>query len=164
LGAQLGKQVFNERFVSPVASSDAVILALQPKEKPYKQSFGEGLFILVHPDGKKYWRLKYRFGGRELSYSIGVFPDVSFSAAMAAKKAARNLLCEGIDPNAVKRELAKSKPKTASDKVFQLSLSAKGALTIETKTKLVMLTASQTKALRSFLGVEFGLNGSGDDA
>lgn len=37
--------------------------AAKPKEKPYKKADGVGLYLLVNPDGSKYWRRKYRFAG-----------------------------------------------------------------------------------------------------
>jgi len=42
--------------------------------KPYKLSDGQGLYLEVTPKGQKYWRLKYRFDGKEKRLSIGVYP------------------------------------------------------------------------------------------
>jgi hypothetical protein len=36
--------------------------------------------LLVTPTGAKYWRLKYRLGGKEKQLSLGVYPDVSLDA------------------------------------------------------------------------------------
>ncbi len=55
---------------------DAEILALKPKGKPYKVCVGESIYILVKPDGKKYWRFRYHLAGKEGLYSLGVFPKV----------------------------------------------------------------------------------------
>lgn len=50
--------------------------AAKPKEKPYKLSDGDGLYLEVMPNGSRYWRLKYRFGGKEKRLALGVYPDV----------------------------------------------------------------------------------------
>lgn len=46
----------------------------KPKEKPYKLADGGGLYLLVNPNGKRYWRLKYRSLGKEKLLAIGVYP------------------------------------------------------------------------------------------
>ena len=56
----------------------------KPKEKPYKLSDEKGMFLLVNPSGSKYWRLKYRFGGKEKTLALGVYPEVSLAEARAA--------------------------------------------------------------------------------
>lgn len=59
------------------------VKAAIPRIKAYKLSDGRGLYLLVHPNGAKYWRLKYRFDGREKLLAIGVHPDVSLAQARA---------------------------------------------------------------------------------
>jgi hypothetical protein len=51
------------------------IQAAKPREKPYKLFDQDGLFLLVHPNGGRYWRLKYRMHGREKLLALGTFPD-----------------------------------------------------------------------------------------
>ncbi|MCV5604493.1 Arm DNA-binding domain-containing protein, partial [Escherichia coli] len=48
-----------------MALSYVKVRAAQPEIKVYKLADGEGMVLLVHPDGSKYWRLRYRFGGKE---------------------------------------------------------------------------------------------------
>lgn len=59
--------------------------ALKPKSKPYKVSDGKGLYLIVNPNGSKWWRFSYRFGegaGRkQKTLSMGVFPDVGLVEA-----------------------------------------------------------------------------------
>jgi hypothetical protein len=55
-----------------MATTDLEARNAKPKEKPYKVAFGEGLYLLVNPNGKKYWRLKYRFAGKEKALALGV--------------------------------------------------------------------------------------------
>ena len=44
----------------------------KPKAKPYKLTDGGGLYMLVHPNGSRYWRLKYRMHGKEKLLALGV--------------------------------------------------------------------------------------------
>ena len=57
----------------------------KPKEKEYKLTDGGGLYLLVKPNGARYWRLKYRFLGIEKKLSIGVYPDISLADAAEAR-------------------------------------------------------------------------------
>jgi transposase-like protein len=61
-------------------------------------SFGHSLYLLVMPNGARYWRYRYRFQGREKMMSLGVYPDVPTNSARARHRAARQLLASGIDP------------------------------------------------------------------
>lgn len=67
-------------------------------EKPLKLSDGHGLFLLVKPDNKKYWRLAYRFNGKQKTLALGVYPDVSLADAREGRDDARKLLAKDIDP------------------------------------------------------------------
>jgi integrase len=84
--------------------SDAKIRNAKPKSKPYKLTDGEGMFVLVHPNGSKYWRLKYRFAGRERILALGVYPDVGISDARERRAQARKALATGNDPGEIKKE------------------------------------------------------------
>ncbi|CAA9891752.1 hypothetical protein METHB2_50023 [Candidatus Methylobacter favarea] len=55
--------------------SDIAIKNAKPKDKPYKKSVGKGLFLLINPNGSKYFRFKYRFGGKEKTLALGVYPE-----------------------------------------------------------------------------------------
>ena len=50
-------------------------------DKAQKLTDGGGLFLLVHPKGGKYWRMAYRFAGKQKILAVGVYPDVSLSEA-----------------------------------------------------------------------------------
>ncbi|ELE9456948.1 integrase arm-type DNA-binding domain-containing protein [Salmonella enterica] len=95
-----------------MALTDAKIRAAKPDEKPYKLADSGNMFLLVHPNGSRYWRLRYRFQGKERTLAIGVYPDVSLSDAREKRDAARKLIAEGIDPCEQKRA-NKSLPDTA---------------------------------------------------
>lgn len=83
--------------------SDAKIRSLKPSDKPYKVSDEKALSILVTPSGSKLWRMKYRFGNKEKTLSVGSYPDISLSHARSERDAARTLLARGIDPMEEKR-------------------------------------------------------------
>ncbi len=70
----------------------------KPEAKAYKISDEKGLFMYVTPQGNKYWRLKYRFGGKEKLLALGVYDDVTLAKARDTRDEARKLLADGIDP------------------------------------------------------------------
>lgn len=72
-------------------------------DKPLKLSDGGGLFLLVQPNGAKYWRLAYRFAGKQKTLALGVYPDISLSDARERREAARKVLANGADPSATKK-------------------------------------------------------------
>jgi hypothetical protein len=131
--------------------TDAEIQGLKPIDGVYKHSLGEGLYVLIRPDGKKYWRLKYRFNGRDTTYAIGVFPSVTVVDAMKARAMVREALRQGADPNQIKRDEKESSKKPGSQNVFRLAMSSEYELTIATASNVLMLNADQTQALRGFL-------------
>ena len=55
------------------------------------------------PSGSKYWRLKYRFSGKEKRLAIGVYPRVTLKSARKACEAAKDYLQQGIDPSQAKK-------------------------------------------------------------
>jgi integrase len=76
----------------------------KPKDKPYKLADGGGLYLLVNPNGAKYWRLKYRVAGKEKLLALGVYPDVTLADARSKRDEAKRGIAGGIDPNEAKRE------------------------------------------------------------
>lgn len=77
-----------------------------------KHSDGGGLYLLVNAAGK-YWRLNYRYLGKQKTLALGVYPAVSLSAARKGRDAAREQLGAGIDPSAAKQDAAKEAQRTA---------------------------------------------------
>lgn len=74
-----------------------------PKEKPYKLSDGGGLYLLVTPDGQKYWRLKYRYFDKEKLMAFGVYPLITLAEAREKREVTKKLLAAGKDPSSVKK-------------------------------------------------------------
>lgn len=81
-----------------MALTDAKILAAKPDEKSYKLADANNMFLLVHPNGSKYWRLRYRHLGKEKTLALGQYPEVSLSEAREKRDEARKLISDGIDP------------------------------------------------------------------
>ena len=74
--------------------------AAQPKDKPYKLTDSQtpGLFLLVHPNGSKYWRFRYWIDKKERLQAIGVYPLISLKEARKRATESRLLIAQGIDP------------------------------------------------------------------
>lgn len=76
-----------------------------PKDKKaVRLADGHGMYLEVTTAGGKYWRLKYRHGGKESRLALGVYPDVSLSQAREARDDARKALAAGDDPAQIKRD------------------------------------------------------------
>ena len=76
----------------------------KPKEKQYKLTDGEGMYLRVYPNGSKYWQLQYWFDGKQKILSLGVWPDVSLKEARDERFEAKKKIKIGIDPNDKRKE------------------------------------------------------------
>lgn len=81
-----------------MALNHTKIINAKPAEKAYKLADEKGLFLFITPKGGMYWRMKYRFGGKEKLLALGVYPDVSLAKARDKRDDARKLLADDIDP------------------------------------------------------------------
>jgi integrase len=86
-----------------MALTDIKVRTAKPTDKQYKLTDGSGMHLLVHPNGSRYWRLQYRFGGKQKMLALGVYPEVSLADARARRDEARKLLANGIDPGDKKK-------------------------------------------------------------
>jgi integrase len=98
--------------------TDAKIRNAKPASRTAKLSDGGGLHLQVTPAGGKYWRLAYRFAGKQKTLAIGVYPRVSLADARRARDDAKALLAAGEDPSAKKRE-ARRAAEIASANTFE---------------------------------------------
>lgn len=80
--------------------SDTAIRKAKPGDKPRKLADGGGLFLLLQPNGSRWWRFKYRIDGKEKLLSLGVYPDVGLADARRRRDEARALVAAGTDPSA----------------------------------------------------------------
>ncbi len=78
--------------------TDTAIRNAKPQDKPIKTRDGGGLYLLINPNGSRWWRLDYRFGGKRKTLSMGIYPDVPLAKARERRDEARRLLADGIDP------------------------------------------------------------------
>jgi integrase len=116
----------------------AAIQGAKPREKSYKLFDQGGLFLLVHPNGGRYWRLKYRMHGREKLLALGTFPDVSLAKARSRRDDARKLIADKTDPSVVKQS-----DKAASAETFK-------AVALEWLAKQKLAAATIEKAKWTF--------------
>lgn len=84
------------------------IEAAKAKDKAYRMADSGGLFIYVPPSGKKVWRLRYRFEGKEKTLVIGPYPQVSLAEARAKQSEAKLKIAGGIDPAEQKQAVKRS--------------------------------------------------------
>jgi integrase len=89
-----------------MAFTDKEIQALEPRDKKYKLFDGDGLYLLVHPRGSKYWILKYHIDGRPQEVSFGSYPEVSLKQARDHRQEARQQLAKGLNPR-VEKQIAR---------------------------------------------------------
>ncbi|NTV13630.1 MAG: integrase arm-type DNA-binding domain-containing protein [Desulfobulbaceae bacterium] len=87
---------------------DVSVKTAKPKDKPYSLRDGSGLWLVIEPSGKKWWKLKTVFVKKENSFSLGEYPTVTLSHAREQRDAIRKQLAIGIDP-AVFRKKEKAK-------------------------------------------------------
>ncbi len=83
--------------------TDVSIRAAKPRQKTFKLFDSGGLYLELSPAGGKWWRWKYRFGGKEKRLSFGVYPDVNLKAARKRRDEARQRLADGIDPGEARK-------------------------------------------------------------
>ncbi|MBP4048788.1 tyrosine-type recombinase/integrase [Chromobacterium violaceum] len=97
--------------------TDTAIRNAKPREdgKPAKLADGGSLFLWVMPNGAKYWRMAYRFDGKQKTLSFGVYPATSLKDAREKREAARKLLAAGTDPNAAKKEQKRERQLTVEN-------------------------------------------------
>jgi len=89
------------RVASPL--TDSRIRQAKPGAKPVKLADGGGMYLLLRPDGSRYWRLDYRYSGKRKTLALGVYPDISLGEARKRRQAAKALLAEGRDPGAERK-------------------------------------------------------------
>ncbi len=98
--------------------TDTRVRNAKPQAKAYKLSDGGGMYLLVKPDGGRYWRLDYRFAGKRRTLALGVYPIMTLSSVRTQRDEARRLLAQEIDPNAAK-QARKRAAKIARENTFE---------------------------------------------
>jgi integrase len=98
--------------------TDIKCRSAKPTKKARKLSDGGGLYLEVMPNGSKYWRLKYRFAGKEKRLAIGVYPEISLGQAREKRITAKKSITAGSDPSQLKQE-AKQLAVTKGNNTFE---------------------------------------------
>ncbi|AMG98905.1 MAG: tyrosine-type recombinase/integrase [Enterobacter asburiae] len=86
-----------------MALTDVKVRNAKPTDKPYKLTDGEGMHLMVHPNGSKYWRLQYRFDGKQKMLALGIYPEISLSEARQRRDEAKRQVANAIDPSEQKK-------------------------------------------------------------
>lgn len=83
--------------------TDVKVRSAKPEDKAYKLTDGEGMHLMVHPNGSKYWRLQYRFDGKQKTLALGVYPEITLSEARQRRDEAKRQIATGTDPSEQKK-------------------------------------------------------------
>jgi len=102
----------------------------QVLEKQYKIYDGAGMFLLIHPNGSKYWRMKYTFDGKSKLASFGVWPGVSLKEARERRHEAKQKIKMGINPVEEKRKNKQLQQRKSTGKLNNVSVQAKESATV----------------------------------
>lgn len=97
--------------------TDTKIRKLKPAEKQTRHADGEGLSLLLKPNGSKLWRFRYRHDGKQKDMAFGKYPEVSLAYAREQRLEAKVLLARGIDPSVAKAE-GKAEKKAINEDTF----------------------------------------------
>jgi integrase len=89
--------------------TDTKIKNAKSQTKQYKLYDTAGLLMIVAPSGGKWWRFKYRFGGKEKLLSLGTYPEVSLAKARSRRDKARAQVVDGVDPSQARKDEKASK-------------------------------------------------------
>ena len=102
-----------------MALTDTSIRNAKPADKTYAIADERGLSIQIKPSGGKWWRLRYRFNGKEKMLSLGTYPDVGLKEAREKRDEARKLIAAGVDPSQ-QRKAAKSAKQERAANCFEV--------------------------------------------
>jgi len=120
--------------------------------KPTRLNDGNSLYLIINPDGSKWWRFDFKFAGKRKTLSMGDYPKTDLSTARENRDKARELLANGINPSD-QRKAAKIKEKAASKTQSEdrFLIDNKGALTLKLGRRTIVLTQAETMELSAFL-------------
>jgi hypothetical protein len=95
--------------------TDTRIKSLKPTDKKYKEADEKGMYLLIHPNGSKYWRLDYELDVKRNTLALGVYPSVTLKQAREKADYTRQNIRAGLPPKT--KKAAKNK-KTDTETTF----------------------------------------------
>ena len=101
------------------ALSDTSIRNSKSRQKQYKIFDGQGLFVLIHPNGSKYFRYRYKFEGKEKVMALGVYPETTLKEAREKRLEAQRLVKDGLDPVRFRLEIRAKREKEEKEKFLK---------------------------------------------
>ncbi|WP_430389187.1 tyrosine-type recombinase/integrase [Dyella sp. 20L07] len=133
--------------------TDTIIRKTKPGATPLKLSDGGGMYLLLKPDGSRYWRMNYRHGGKQKTLALGVYPTITLADARQRREDARKLLANDIDPGAVRKAQKEDKAAaaTVAAETFEAVASAWLARRVASGDKAEITTRKDRWMLESFL-------------
>ena len=94
--------------------SDTRIRGIKPRPTRFKLFDGEGLFLIVTPQGGRWWRRRYRWAGKEQSLSLGTYPETSLAQARDKGGAVRSQAANGINPSVERLQVTVTRRESAT--------------------------------------------------
>ncbi len=120
-----------------------IVKNAKPRERAYKMADGAGMYLLVKPNGGRYWRLDYRYRDKHKTLALGVYPEVSLAEARIKREHARRQIRDGTDPSHARKveRLTGAKPgrtfqDVAEELIEKMASEGRAQVTID-KTKWV---------------------------
>ena len=101
------------------ALSDTSIRNSKSGQKQYKIFDGQGLFVLIHPNGSKYFRYRYKFESKEKVMALGVYPETTLKQAREKRLEAQRLVKEGLDPVIFRQEEEAKREQDEKEKLLK---------------------------------------------
>ena len=134
--------------------TDTSIRKAPPDTKPRKLTDGGGMYLLLKPDGGRYWRLDYRHGGKRKTLALGVYPSVTLADARQRREDARRQLAQGVDPGAARKAAKKAEVEAVTAAADTFEAVAREWMA---RQDVAEVTAAKTKwILETFLFPEIG--------
>ena len=84
---------------------DVTVRNAKATDKDRRLNDGEGLYIIIKPNGAKWWRFDYTFASKRKTLSVGVYPATGLADARRKAADARNQISNGINPSDTRKEL-----------------------------------------------------------